>query len=144
MSHEKTPSNPSRKATARVKNPLPIPTVCPYCGGKVECVNNSSIYRGREYGEWPWVYMCENKDAYVGLHPFTNIPLGTLADKKLRKLRINAKYAFFKNMLRSGVKTRKEAYPILAKALNIPEGEAHFGWFGVDECKKVIDLFGRY
>ena len=51
----KTPWNPSRRATARVKNPLPAPTTCPYDGGPVEIVNNSAIY-GREYGEWPWAF----------------------------------------------------------------------------------------
>lgn len=44
----------SRRALKRVKNPLPAPTECRYCGGCVELVSNSEIYNGREYGEWPY------------------------------------------------------------------------------------------
>lgn len=129
---EKTPLNPSKTATARVNNPLPVPDACK-CGGTVELVKNSEIY-GREYGKWPWAYLCRDCDSYVGLHPFTNIPLGTLANKETRDARKNAKYHFEK-LFKSGRMTRSEAYQALANKMKIDTGECHFGWFNIDQCK---------
>lgn len=133
-----TPQNPSRSATARVTNPLPVPTVCPYCDGAVELVNNSEIY-GRSYGEWPWAYRCadDDCDAYVGLHPQTAIPLGTLANAQLRQGRKDAKAAF-NPIWKQGEMTRSEAYRWLAGALNIADvGQCHIGWFDLAMCRQV-------
>jgi len=138
----KTPWNPSRKAIARVSNPLPAPEECPYCESAVELVGNEKIY-GHQYGKWPWAYLCSNKGccAYVGLHPYTAIPLGTLADAELRKWRKAAKDAFnpkwnsdVANMSRS------EAYAWLARELRIDAGECHIGWFDVPTCQLVIEV----
>ena len=140
----KTPWNPSKRATKRVKNPLPIPDECNCCNdfetgrpteGCISIVNNSEIY-GREYGEWPWAVMCGVCGAYVGLHPFTGIPLGTLADGPLRQARKKYKAAF--TMLHtSGLMSRYDAYERLSEKLGIDKGECHFGWFDFDMCKKA-------
>lgn len=133
----KTPWNPSRKATARVKDPLPAPTTCPHCSSPVELCSNAKIY-GREYGDWPWAYRCTSSDcdAYVGIHPFTNIPLGTLATRPIREARKAAKATFNPIWARKYM-TRSEAYAWLAGELGIPVGECHIGWFDVDQCKQV-------
>lgn len=134
----KSPANPSRKATARVTNPLPVPTVCPHCGGPVRLVENSAIYR-RNYGEWPWAYLCAPCDAYVGLHPFTAIPLGTLATAPIREARKLAKAAFNPLWMNGGM-SRSEAYAWLAKAMGIADvNQCHIGWFGVEQCVAVVD-----
>lgn len=138
----KTPWNPSRKAIARVKNPLPAPTICPYCDASVKLVCNDKIYR-RQYGEWPWAYMCDNSDcgAYVGLHPFTAIPLGTLADANLRNWRKRAKDAF-NPLWQDGPEKkfgRSQAYEWLAGALDILDKDScHIGWFDAATCARVI------
>ncbi|MBB2918291.1 zinc-finger-containing protein [Cupriavidus alkaliphilus] len=134
-----TPWNPSRTATARVKNPLPAPTHCPFCSATVEIVSNEHIY-GRAYGDWPWAYRCTGRKchAYVGLHPFTNIPLGTLADAPTREARKRAKTAF-NPIWESGRMTRAEAYAWLAGALGIDNvEECHIGWFDVQTCQRVV------
>ncbi|SEU36388.1 Protein of unknown function [Burkholderia cepacia] len=137
MQTTKTPWNPSRRATARVKNPLPAPTKCPYDGGPVEIVNNSAIY-GRKYGEWPWAFLCRSCRAYVGLHPFTKIPLGTLADGPTRDARKRAKAAF-NPIWESGRMTRTDAYIWLARRLGIANHEeCHIGWFDVATCDRVV------
>ncbi len=41
--------------------------------------------------DWPWVYICEGCGSYVGMHPFTDIPLGTLADAATREARKECK-----------------------------------------------------
>lgn len=132
-----TPWNPSRVATARVKNPLPVPTECPHCGECCGIVNNAEIY-GREYGTWPWAVLCSGCGAYVGLHPFTGIPLGTLATAPIRDARRRAKAAFNPLWEQCGM-TRSGAYAWLADALGITNvEECHIGWFDVDRCNAVI------
>lgn len=129
----KSPWNPSRKATARVSNPLPAPTECPFCGGPVEIAHHDDIY-GRPFGDWPWAYLCKPCDAYVGMHPFTNIPLGTLANKELRTARKNCKPAF-ERLHQHGRWDRSEAYRALADRMGIPVEECHFGWFDRQQCE---------
>lgn len=133
-----SPWYPSRSAIARVKNPLPAPTECQHCGGAVEIVNNSEIY-GRSYGDWPWAYLCRGCRAYVGMHPFTDIPLGTLADEATREARKRAKAAFNPLWQDGGMK-RTEAYAWLAGQLGIPVGETHIGWFDVATCERVVEI----
>lgn len=136
---EVTPWNPSRRAVARVTDPLPAPTLCHYCGSGVELVNNSAIY-GTEYGGWPWAFLCVNKAcrAYVGLHPFTGIPLGTLADAETRRARHLCK-AVFNPMWQSGRVTRRQAYEWLAAALGLSVAECHIGWFDAAQCRRAIE-----
>lgn len=144
--HGKTPWNPSRKATKRVPLPhLPMPTVCPHCGGAVECVKNSEIYNGMEYGDWPWAFLCRGCGSYVGLHPFTGIPLGTLATREIREARKASKTEFKKlhppawitgrAVQRYPFPSRTEAYEWLAGALKITKEECHFGLFDVARCE---------
>ena len=144
MSDVKTPSNPSRRATARVKNPLPVPTVCNICGE--EAVRESShmeIY-GKVYSDWPYNYLCECCGAYVGMHPFTNIPLGTLADKELRELRKISKYFFNQIWQEECLLSRSDAYAELAKRMGIPAEQCHFGWFNKEQCYKAREVCDAY
>lgn len=128
----------SNRAITRVKDPIPAPTHCPYCEGEVELQNNSIIY-GREYGKWPYVYRCSDCDAYVGLHPETAIPLGTLADAKLRQARRSGKKTFHEMQVRLQ-QSRNEVYQWLATALEIPQEECHWGMFDLDMCVKATQL----
>lgn len=125
----------SRRALRRVKNPLPAPTQCPNCQWDVVLTTNADIY-GREYGEWPYAYLCTNGmcDSYVGLHPDTDIPLGTLADSDLRESRKAAKAAFFARMRHQGM-DRSAMYSWLATQMGIPVDECHFGWFDHAKCE---------
>lgn len=125
----------SRRALARVKNPKPAPTVCHYCQGDVELINNVEIY-GREYGNWPFAYRCKNCKAYVGLHPHTDIPLGTLATPLLRKARMDNKEKF-NLMMRSCNLSRNDAYQWLADQLGIDREDCHWGWFDASECNRA-------
>jgi len=129
----KTPANPSRKATARVKNPLPVPKHCRFCHSSVQVGTHQDVY-GRDYSDWPYVYMCDGCGAYVGMHPFTNIPLGTLADRATRQARKRCKKPF-ETIWRQGYMARTEAYSWLANKMNISKNECHFGWFDISMCE---------
>lgn len=129
----------SRKALRRVKNPLPIPETCRYCGPRTPVfpAHHEEVYGyGRSYGEWPYVYLCESCGAYVGLHPHTDLPLGTLADKDLRKARKQNK-AKFNRLMTQAMLSRSEAYQWLAEAMSIPAAECHWGWFEIEQCEQA-------
>lgn len=137
------------KAVARVLNPLPKPTTCRYCGGPVDLVHNSVVYSGQAYGDWPYVYACADREcnSYVGVHPRTDIPLGTLANAQLRQARRAAKEAF--NPLWVGMAgmraksvankaRRTAAYTWLAGELGIPVEQCHIAWFDIDMCYATV------
>ena len=134
----KTPLNPSRRATQRVKDPLPIPTLCPYCGARVELKTHLEVY-GAEYGEWPFMYACGGCKARVGLHPFTAIPLGTLADQETREARKRCKPAFTR-LTEKREWSRHQAYAWLAEQLGIPLAGCHWGMFDVATCERAQHL----
>lgn len=138
---KRTPWNPSRVAIARVPHPTPIPTTCRHCGGHVAPVHNSEIY-GTAFGDWPWSYLCRGCGAYVGMHPYTNIPLGTLANKQQRDKRSAVKRMF--NELWVSAPNRREArtkaYAWLASKMGLTEAECHFGLFDEDLCDKASDV----
>jgi len=123
----------SRKALKRVKDALPTPDDCHYCGSPVFLVNNSEIY-GRSYGYWPYAYRCCGCDSYVGLHPYTDLPLGTLADKETREARKQYKRAFLDVQRREGW-DRKQAYEWLAHRMGISSRKCHWGMFSVDQAE---------
>ena len=120
----------SRRALRRVKDRIEPPTICPYCDGPVALVENSEIYNGRSYGDWPYAYLCAPCDAYVGLHPNTDLPLGTLANAELRQLRKQAKAAWQQVSGLHGW-DRSRAYQWLASEMGIPAAECHFGHFNL-------------
>lgn len=132
----------SRKKTANVvahKHMDPIAVDgCPYCGeaGSVVFTRNSIKY-GREYGDWSWCYFCVCCEAYVGCHPYTIIPLGTLADQATANAR-KAAHKAFDPLWRDEWMTRKEAYSFLSKVIGVAREDCHISWFDVTTCEKVV------
>lgn len=114
--------------------------VCNLCGGKVLYLSHSVVY-GKEYSDWPYIYICCECDAYVGVHSGTNIPLGTLADQATRQARKTAHDAF-DLLWKGGISNmgRDEAYKWLAKQLEIGEDECHIGMFSVEQCSRVVTV----
>lgn len=125
----------SRRALKRVKSPAPIPTACPYCQGAVELTSHAEVYNGREYSDWPYIYLCRPCDAYVGVHPKTDIPLGTLANRELREARKQEKPNFEKLWHTPEMRTR--AYEWLAGEMGLTVGECHWGMFTVEQCRRA-------
>lgn len=125
-------------AVAKVRDPLPAPTECRYCGAPVELVNNSEIYNGRSYGAWPYAYKCTSCDSHVGVHKYTDIPLGTLADADLRSWRQAAKENF-NPLWQDGAMSRTEAYAWLAQKLGIERAQCHIGMMETEQCIATIE-----
>lgn len=123
-----TPDNPNPKAIARVKGNYITPPICP-CGGKVVIKTHREFY-GRSYSDWPYLYVCECGN-HVGIHPETNIPLGTLADDITRDARMICKKPFLKVCEKIG---KSIAYKELANYMGISTDDCHFGLFTVNQC----------
>lgn len=131
------------EAVKRVSNPLPAPEQCNRCNKMtVLVVNNSTIY-GKQYGKWPFAYLCSNCHSYVGMHPNTFIPLGTLADEVTRAARRDCKVSF-ESVWKTGLLSRSEAYKWLAQELGISPGDCHFGWFEADVCFRAKTICEQY
>ena len=117
---------------------------CPYCNGKAILVPASRVY-SKKYKKKDKVWVCENYpkcNAYVGCHPGTEIPLGRLANEKLRNLKIEA-HKQFDPIWKSGLMTRKQAYEWLADMLGILERDCHIGMFSPEMCNRVIRICKR-
>lgn len=110
--------------------------VCPYCKCRTEYFDISFIYNGVSYG---MIYICKPCRAYVGVHKGTNNALGRLANSELREWKKEA-HKYFDPIWKSNLKDRYGAYLWLSKQLNIPPDYTHIGMFGVDTCKRVVEL----
>lgn len=127
-----------RRRKKGVRDQLPPPTECRYCGSPVVFCENKEIY-GRNYGRWPYAYRCTKCDARVGVHPNTNVPLGTLADGRTRRARMVSKELFYELCELRGF-SRGQGYHMLASELGIPQRECHFGWFDGDRCDQAKQI----
>jgi hypothetical protein len=138
-----TPFNQDQESRKKVKNKLPPIKTCLNCNSEVHITENKDVY-GSNFGDYPWIYLCSNDacDSYVGIHPNTDIPLGTIANSHTRTARKRAKGQFTHWMQKHKL-GRAEAYKTLANLLGIPRGICHFGWFDAQMCKRVeIKLTG--
>lgn len=112
---------------------------CPYCGSTVELRSADGIYK--ENKNQTMLYVCRNYpacDAYGRVHPGTRVPLGTMANGKLRALR-EAAHTYFDRLHTSGIMTKEEAYYWLANLIQAPLGQAHIGFLGEYYCKRVME-----
>jgi len=116
----------------------PIPTKCIYCGADVIFTSNAAVY-GSEYGNGK-CYKCTRCDAFVGVHTKTDIPLGILANKELRELKKQCHALFDPVWKEQNNMQRGQAYRILAKKLDIPVEQCHFGWFGKETLEKCVKI----
>lgn len=109
--------------------------ICPYCKRETEYIDSIYIY-GKSYG---MVYICKPCDAYVGVHDGSNKALGRLANKELRYWKKQAHH-YFDQIWKSNLKNRHQAYAWASEKLNVPADYTHIGMFGVDTCKRLVEL----
>lgn len=112
---------------------------CPYCGGSVVLRSADGIYHTNSNNTM--LYVCSHYpecDAYVRVQNGTRIPIGSMANKKLRSLRKIA-HDYFDQLYQSGLMEKQEAYQWLAGLIGAPLSEAHIGCLGEYYCKLVID-----
>lgn len=126
-----------------IKNALPPPELCDACCScNVELTTNDRIY-GRIYGNWPKIYYCKDCKAAVGCHPGTEIPLGRMADRRIRKLRANT-HKVFDQLWKSGAMSRSKAYQWLAGSLQINVDDCHISWLSEQQLNFTIEAASKY
>lgn len=90
--------------------------ICQYCGEKANLVTGKLIYCGRfPAANKRLFYKCFKCDAYVGASP-DGKPFGSLANRRLRLLRIKA-HKLFDKLWRENIMSRSSAYKWLMKNL---------------------------
>lgn len=111
---------------------------CSYCGRPAVLRQASEVFHDPK--RTGYVYVCSHYptcDAYVGVHPGTKIPMGTLADPALRQKRILA-HRSFDSIWKNGIMSRAQAYHWLADTLCLSETQTHIAQFGTYLCDRVI------
>lgn len=134
----------TRKINRRVMRDVPrvISPVCPYCDSTAVLAPSARVYGTVKYGGKVW--LCPNYpecDSYVGTHGNSErwMPVGTMANKQLRKKRIQA-HAAFDPLWQNGRMTRNAAYKWLAAQMQMPVNEVHVGHFDMGMCEAVIEI----
>lgn len=143
-------SLPEKKITIRENNIVEWSTdidtsICQYCGGEAVFKANSEFIYGEDHGA---VYVCEHYpecDAYVGTHKsggFSGRPLGLMARKPLRLLRITAHELIDKLIVlnkKMGIQDAKKAvYSTLCANLRIPKEITHVGMMNENQVQECI------
>ena len=111
---------------------------CPYCGCHTIYRSADGIYRENTRNEM--LYVCKNYprcDSYVRVQTGTRIPLGTVANRELRELRIEAHRQFDK-LHKRGYMSKHDAYQWLGGVLGVTAREAHIGQLSMLSCNLVI------
>lgn len=127
-------------SVSKISSVLPVPTYCDNCGSSdIVYTTNSILYHGPMLGDWPWIHFCNNCRAAVGCHNGTNIPMGKMADKKVRMLRAKA-HSHFDRIWSNQVMPRSQAYAWLAEQLGIPTEECHLAWLTKEQLVETIRL----
>lgn len=122
---------------------VPLPKaaapICPYCGKLAWLASGRQLYPHRKDLSGKLFYRCAPCDAFVGCHPGTLQPLGTLANAELRRARMAAHQAF-DPIWRGRARSRRSAYRWLAQQLGVAYEDCHIGMFDMGTCQRVIEL----
>jgi hypothetical protein len=112
---------------------------CSYCGGEGILTPGSKVHRK---GEPSLLYVCKSYpacDSYVGCHASSLLPMGTMANKRLRKLRQLAHEMFDPLWQETGNELgRSAAYAAAALVMGL-ENEFHIGNLDEKGCEEFID-----
>ena len=111
---------------------------CPYCGSPAILKDASYVYGHNSSGGK--VYVCSHYpacDSYVGVHQGTSLPKGSLANRTLRKKRIQA-HQIFDQLWRKGIFSREEAYRWIGDKFCLQARQAHIGNFSDYMCDQLI------
>lgn len=133
-----------KKKMTKRKGMNTAPTRCPYCGGAVIYRSADGIYRDNSQGTM--LYVCSHYpscDAYVRTHAGTKIPVGSMANNELRKLRKTA-HRYFDQLYKSGIMSKDDAYCWLASIIDAPLSHAHIGYLSEYYCNQVIQQSKAY
>ncbi|MBR4122175.1 MAG: hypothetical protein IKR06_02690 [Erysipelotrichaceae bacterium] len=113
----------------------PFDVICPKCGIAADFIkaNEGDISKARSR------YRCPKCRMSVMTHPGTPIPLGDMANAKIRSERILLHEKFDRLYVKMHW-SRKEAYEWMARNLGIPPERAHISMLTEEECEELRNL----
>lgn len=121
--------------------------ICQYCHRMAVLTTGAEVYSDRPDLANRKIWKCDPCQAWVGCQDDTDIPLGSLADGKLRSARIAAHAAFdplWKAMRHlngiSEIGAREIAYGWLAEQFRIPREECRFASMDYEQCLRATVL----
>lgn len=124
---------------------------CPICLVEATEVTGKHIYPRRSDLFSLKFYQCmSHTDYYVGCHKKDGRPLGVLADKEHRVLKMQCHGYFDPHWMvgfrpRSEFATlRKECYARLANDMGLAIDQTHFGMFTKDQCKQALEILKKW
>lgn len=121
-----------------------VQPICPYCNEDAKMVSGLEIYKEKSTCSNLNFWVCWCCDAYVGCHTRNQEfglegtePLGSLANKQLRRARMKV-HIMFDPLWEVAGWGRTNSYRWLAKRLGIPLDTCHVGKFNLETCVKAI------
>lgn len=117
---------------------------CPYCGSVAVKRSAWKVYGDdppEEGAEEKELWVCSKYpdcDSYVSADK-NGKPMGMLADKELRHLRIVA-HRYFDEIYKNKIMSRSQSYRLLADRLAIPHSCAHIASFNTYRCTETISM----
>ena len=111
---------------------------CPYCGSTTVYRSATGIYSNNP--DDVMLYVCKNYptcDAYIRTQKGTAIPMGEMANGKLRALRTDA-HRLFNQLYLKGYMSKHTAYGWLSSVLGVPQEKAHIAQLSELKCELVI------
>ncbi len=116
---------------------------CPYCKNDMVLVNASFVFPAGK-GGYMWVCsLYPYCDTYVSAHRGTDVPVGTPANTKLRRLRILL-HRVFDPIWETGKMTRDSAYNWLSSTMGISIKDCHIGMFNEEQCTRAIEQIKKF
>lgn len=119
---------------------------CQYCGSQAFLRPASVLNKAEKADAQAMFYVCARYpvcDAYVTAHAGNLMPMGTLANRRLRQKR-RAAHLAFNRLWQSNIMTRKEAYRWLQTQLGIASEDAHIARFLDYRCEETIRLCKKF
>lgn len=125
---------------------------CHYCGQPARLVDGHWVYPHRPDLKSKVFWMCDPCDAWVGCHKAKKdggrgngtLPLGRLANTRLRKLKQEAHRVFDPLWKNGPFRNRTSAYRWLSRQLDISYADCHIGLFDDVTCERVINTVREY
>lgn len=123
---------------------------CSYCQVEVPLLNHGDAGYPY-YSDYGPTYVCVPCGAWVGCHKGTTRALGGLANAELRAAKVAA-HAVFDPLWQGKIRrdkcsktvARRAGYKWLSEQLQIPVKKTHIGYMSLEECKKVIEVCGKF
>ena len=125
---------------SRFNSYLSIPSLCDNC-----CSENIKLVPAPKlkFKNFSQMYVCYDCNASVGCHVNSSLPLGKMADKETRQLRVEL-HTIFDRLWKSDLLSRDKAYCWLARNLEIETEDCHIAWFSKSQLIEAIDLVAKH